>query len=176
MGQTRKKINSVLLSYDMLGALLMSGVVCFFLPEYINAEFTTSFYSVGISVLSIIFSLFFAALAVIMASSDTDFIEFMEEKGRFTFLMYTFKVTLIMLFISLSYSIVVNAYTDYWIKKAAGNSTHKSHKIYFVLFVFLFTYSMIATGLSIKDTFMFTKFRLKFIESEKKRKEAESRR
>jgi hypothetical protein len=160
------KVKSIIFSIDLLVAILLTLVVSVCLPKMIEAEFTTSFYSVGISVLSIVFSLFFAALAIIISSSDSKFVDYMEnENGEvkmYTLLLFTFKATLVMLFVGLSYSILINSYTDYFIK-------HSKNKIFitkwfFVFFVLLFSYSMLATAMSIKDTFRFTTLRLRYID------------
>lgn len=162
-----KKVKMVAFSYDTGVAILMALIVGFALPGKIRADFCASFYNVGISVLSIIFSVFFAAMAIIMSSSDNEFIEFLEEKQHYTQLMFTFYFTLVMLFASLSYSIVLNIYTDFFVKHnkegVLGNKTG------FVIFVALFSYSLISTGLSVKDTLMFSKFRTKFLAQIKKR-------
>lgn len=165
-----KKLNSILLSYDTLGSIVLTCIICFFLPQKINIDFTIGVYTIAISVLSIVFSLFFAALAIIMSAADSGFISFMEKKGkRFTFLLFTFKTTLLMLFISLAYAIVIRSYSDYLMKCWTIKSTPLINKSYFLFFVLLFTYSLLSTALSIKDTFMFSKYRLLFIESEKER-------
>ena len=139
-----------------------------FLPTYLDANAASSFYNIGITVLSIVFSLFFAALAIIMSSTDNDFIEFLEEKNQFTGLMVTFKVVLAALFLSLILSIVLYTKNDFFIKNS-GSQNPQEHKIWFVIFQFFFTYSLIGTALSIKDTISFTKYRTKFLASRKKK-------
>lgn len=158
------KLRDILLSYDTFLALLLTLIVAYFLPDDIKASFCSSFYSLGVTVLSIIFSLFFASLAIIMASPDNDFISFLEEDRHYTALMTTFKVTLAMLFVSLSYSIIMYVYSDYWVKEDSNATQNKG---WFLGFVFLFTYSMVASVLSVKDTVMFSVFRIKYINHKK---------
>ncbi len=154
------KIRNVIVSLDTVLALLVTLITAFFLPDLLMASFCASFYSMGVTVLSIIFSLFFASLAIIMASPDNDFIAFLEEDKHYTALMATFKITLVMLFVSLAYSIVLYVYSDYWVKI---DENSKQYKLWFLVFVFFFTYSMMAAVLSVKDTIMFSVFRTKFI-------------
>ncbi len=156
------KISNIILSWDFVIAIVLTLVTALILPSYLELEFCKSFYSTGITVLSIIFSIFFAALAIIMASSDNDFIEFLEENGDFTALLDTFKITLVMLFISLIYSIVLYVITDYNLTtlKCEG---FKQHKTFFLIFEFLFCYSLLATGLSVKDTIFFSNFRARYL-------------
>lgn len=67
-----------------------------------------------------------------------------------------------MLLISLVYSIVLYTVTDFYIKKyGEGGSVH--HKFPFIIFQFLFTYSLISTALSVKDTISFTTYRTRFL-------------
>lgn len=164
------KISSLILSWDFVVAIVLTLVTALILPNELSIEFCKSFYGVGISVLSIVFSIFFAALAIIMASSDNDFIEFLEEEGDFSALINTFKVTLIMLFISLIYSIVLYVISDYHLTNPA-NSVETQYKAFFLIFEFLFCYSMIATGLSVKDTIVFSNFRSRFLSMKNKKEE-----
>lgn len=156
------KISNIILSWDFVISIVLTLVTALILPSYLELEFCKSFYSTGITVLSIIFSIFFAALAIIMASSDNDFIEFLEENGDFTILLDTFKITLIMLFISLIYSIVLYVITDYNLTTLRYENV-KQHKTYFMIFEFLFCYSLLSTGLSVKDTIIFSNFRARYL-------------
>lgn len=161
------KISNIILSWDFVVAIVLTLVTALILPTSIELNFCKSFYSTGITVLSIIFSIFFAALAIIMASSDNDFIVFLEENGDFTALLESFKITLVMLFISLVYSIVLFVYTDYYIS-VLQKQIVSQHKTFFLIFEFLFCYSLLATGLSVKDTIIFSNFRAKYLSKKKK--------
>ena len=165
------KISNIILSWDFVIAIILTLVTALILPSYLELEFCKSFFSIGISVLSIIFSIFFAALAIIMASSDNDFIEFLEENGDFTALLDTFKITLVMLFVSLIYSIILYVITDYYIS-TLNCQTVNQHKTFFLIFEFLFCYSLLATGLSVKDTIIFSNFRARYL-SQKNKKDNE---
>jgi hypothetical protein len=156
------KISNIVLSWDFVIGIVLTLVTALILPSYLELEFCKSFFSTGITVLSIIFSIFFAALAIIMASSDNDFIEFLEENGDFTALLDTFKITLVMLFISLIYSIFLYVITDYNLTTLKCEVI-KQHKTYFLIFEFLFCYSLLATGLSVKDTIIFSNFRANYL-------------
>lgn len=159
------KASNIFLSWDFLLSIVLTLVTALILPNYLKITFCLSFYSVGITVLSLVFSLFFAALAIIMASSDNDFIEFLEEKNDFTALIASFKITLLMLFVSLIYSIVLHVYSDY-IRIQISESEFQ-HKVFFLIFQFLFSYSLFATGLSVKDTIVFSVFRAKYLKAQK---------
>ncbi|MCP4551601.1 MAG: hypothetical protein GY834_06080 [Bacteroidetes bacterium] len=161
------KISNVILSWDFVGAIVITLITALIIPANLNLKFCISFYSIGITVLSIIFSIFFAALAIIMSSSDNDFIEFLEENDDFTVLLDSFKITLVMLFISLIYSIVLHVISEYAIQEKGENSTQ--NMTLFLVFEFLFAYSLFATGLSVKDTIKFSHFRSKFLNKKNKK-------
>lgn len=164
------KYKAVFLSWDIWISIVVGVITYSILPEYLDVKFTKSFYNTGITVLSIIFSLFFAALAIIMSSSDNDFIQFLEKENHFTELLWTFKFTLIILFISLIYSIGLYTFSEYLIEN--NTSEFEQHRIYFVTFEILFSYSMLATFLAVLDTIQFSKFRAVFLSQQaEKRKD-----
>src|SRR5262245_61894272 len=105
------KIRSVLMSWDILAAAIIAVVLYFVLPDRVNNAFASTLYGVGITVLSIIFSVYFAALAIIISSGDNDFIHFLEEKGSYTRLINSFRFSLILLFVSLISSIIMSIIT-----------------------------------------------------------------
>lgn len=163
------KISTIILSWDFVVSIILTLATAIFMPTMLKISFCISFYNIGITVLSIIFSLFFAALAIIMTSSDNDFIEFLEEENDFTALLDTFKITLLMLFISLIYSIVLYVTSDYFAK--TNDDQFQQHKIFFLLFEFLFSYSLLSTSLSVKDTIKFSDIRAKYLKSKKQNKQ-----
>lgn len=160
------RVSNIILSWDFLVSIILTLVTALILPTMLNMGFCEAFYNIGITVLSIIFSLFFASLAIVMTSSDNEFIDFLEENNDFTALLNTFKVTLFMLFLGLIYSIILFVSTNYFIN--IFGDKYQQHKIFFLLFEFLFSYSLLATALSVKDTIVFSILRAKYL---KKRKE-----
>jgi len=158
------KLKEILLSYDTFVSLTITLIVCYFLPTHVMASFCNSVYYIGITVLAIVFSLFFASMAIIMSTPDNKFIKFLEEDNLYTDLMKTFKFTLLMLFIGLGYSIFMYAYSSYLTTHI--NIKETQNKIWFLLFVLIFTYSLMATALSISDSIMFSKYRIDFLKQE----------
>lgn len=169
------KIKTYILSLDFIITCLIVLGTCFILPAKVPTTFAASFYNIGITVLSIVFSLFFAALAIIMSSTDSEFVLYLEEKKQFSSLMATFKFTLAILFLSLMYSIILNTTCEFALKSADQKVLHnfEQPKVLFLVFEFLFCYSLIATALSVKDTIDFTHYRTKYLLKSKAEKEAE---
>jgi hypothetical protein len=161
------KLSNIILSWDFVIAIVLTLATAVILPVMLKMSFCISFYNTGITVLSIIFSLFFAALAIIMTSSDNDFIAFLEEENDFSALLDSFKITLAMLFFSLIYSIVLFVSSDYFAKNNIPDI--EQHKIFFLVFEFLFTYSLFSTALSVRDTIKFSDLRGQFLKKKNKK-------
>lgn len=157
---------SIFWSVDMISAIVVVGLLSALLPPHLEVSFSQSFYNIGITVLSIVFSLFFASLAIIMASPDNDFIAFMEEEKHYSALMDTFKITLIVLFGSLVYSIILYVYCDFLLKHCrVCDPSVKMHTAWFIAFAGFFIYSLIAVGLSVMDTIFFSMKRIHFLQT-----------
>ena len=62
---------SIFYALDLWAALLIAVVSGILFPHWIKTDFAKDLYGVAIGVLSIIFSVFFAALAIIMAPPVT---------------------------------------------------------------------------------------------------------
>lgn len=153
------------MSWDFVISIVLTLVTAIFMPSMVKISFCISFYNIGITVLSLIFSLFFAALAIIMTSSDNDFIEFLEEENDFSALLTSFKITLFILFLGLIYSIALFVTSDYYAKN--NNELFEQHKVFFLMFEFLFSYSLLSTSLSVNDTIKFSAIRGTFLKMKK---------
>src|SRR5205807_1174381 len=95
------KLKSLILAWDFGVAISLTLVCSVLLPHWVKNDFTKDLYGVGISVLSIVFPVFFAALAVMMASSDDEFVKFLEEQGHYKRLIASMRFTLVVLFLAL---------------------------------------------------------------------------
>ena len=169
-----RRLKALFLSWDFGISILITAITFYHIPNYIDMKFTLSFYNVLMTVLSIIFSLFFTAMTIIMSSSDNDYIEFLERENIFSELLWSFKFTLLTLFISLLISILLYSGTSYWL------STYSSfewlqNKILLLIIEFMFLYGMFATWLCILDTIRFSKFRIKFLKKKRKEEEEENK-
>ncbi|WP_177735128.1 hypothetical protein [Flavobacterium inviolabile] len=139
-----RRIKAVIKSWDFVIALLSTITTYLLLPDYVNMKFALSFYNVAMTVLSIIFSLFFTAMAILMSSSDNDFIEFLEERNTFTELLWSFKFTLFILFTSLVLSIILYNGTSFWLE-TNYRDVWLQKSILFLTLEFCFLYGILAT-------------------------------
>ncbi|MEW5677043.1 hypothetical protein ABGT15_12080 [Flavobacterium enshiense] len=162
-----RRVKALILSWDFFATVFVTAIAYFIMPGYIDMKFLLSVYNMSITILALIFSLFFAALAIIMSSSENDFIDFLDEENLFTELLWSFKVTLIFLFFSLIYSIILYTGTSYYIETYSSKEWLQDN-ILFLILVALFTYSMAATCISVYDTIKFSEYRSKFNRMKKK--------
>lgn len=153
-------IDNIIRSYDLIVSLILTMLILAFVKSDLPILFVKSAYSTGITVLSIVFSLFFASLAVIMSSGDSDFIKFLEEKNQFTGLINTFKYTLIILFFGLVVSLIFYLISEY---QFTGQNVKYQNRWMFISFCFFFLYALACTVMSVKDTILFSLYRSKFI-------------
>jgi hypothetical protein len=158
------KIKDILLSWDFLASLPISLVVAYLLPFWVSNEFAHDLYGIGISVLSIVFSVYFAALAIIISSSDDDFVRFLEEEGDYTAIITTFEFSLGALFIALLYSLIMYAFTAAWI----AHKFESQQYWWLAIFTFLFLYSLFAALNSTMDSITYAKFRTKYLKKKPK--------
>jgi len=152
-------LKTYILSFDTLIALLVFIALAVFLPQVMPVAFAKDLFAVGISVLSIIFGMFFAALAFIMSATDNDLIKIMEEEGYFTKLIKTFEFTLAALFFSMVLAILIYSYSSY----IESNGKMMMSRWIVILFAVTFSYSLIATLLATKDSIRYSKYRLMFM-------------
>ncbi len=155
------KAKDVFWSWDFIAALLVALALAFVLPARVNIAVTKDLYAVGISVLSIVFSVFFAALAIIISASDNDFVVFLEQEGDYTAIIQTFKVSLLALFIALIYSLLLYAMSS---ASVAASASHQ-HVAWLVLFAFLFLYGLFSAFNSALDAIRYARTRASFLSS-----------
>ncbi|MBO0329880.1 hypothetical protein [[Muricauda] lutisoli] len=162
--QTMKLLKRYILSYDTIIALFLTIACLFFLQSWVDGNLIKDLLSMGIGVLSIIFSIFFAALAFIIGASDDEFVSFLEETGLFTALIGSFRWTVGSLFIALLYSIFTYILITF---KLSENKCFVFSEWIVVIFCFLFFYSLIATMISTNDAIRYSKRRIKFVNLKK---------
>lgn len=157
-------LRRIIWHWDAGISLLIFFLVVIFFPTYISNEFAKDIYSISIQILSILFSLFFASLAIIISSSNDDFIEFLNNAdGFYILLINTFRFVLLMLFIALMVSIIIYAVTALLI----SNNIESQHKILLSFCLLLFTYGLTSTFSSALDAIKYAIYRSQYISSRK---------
>lgn len=160
------RVKSLFLSWDFLMSLTVTGIVYFILPQRLFLNVEKDMASIAIPVLSIIFAVFFAALAIILSSGDDDFIIFLEEENNYSIIVWTFKFTLSIIFAALIFSIVYYASISFLL--AQGEELHS--KYCFTVFTFVFCYSLLCSFNACFDAITYSGFRAKFVNLTKRKK------
>ncbi len=154
-------LKSIFISWDFLTAIAVAIALYLFLPPLLPAKIIKPIYEVSISVLSVIFSVFFAALAVLITAGDNEFVRFLEEDGLYRKIIFTFKVTLILLFVALLFSIgsfvTILPYTE-------TDMQFVYAKEMVVLFAFITLYALLASINSTMDAIKYAEFRAAYLE------------
>jgi hypothetical protein len=153
------RAKDIIRSWDFLLAFIICIIAIVTLASFVGNELSKDLYGVGISVLSIVFSVYFAALAIIISSGDDDFIYFLEEVGDYSRIIKTFRFSLIALFIALLYSIVMYTVTSVWI----NDKILTQPKWFLVGFSFLFLYSLFVAFGTVVDAINYAKARADFL-------------
>lgn len=164
-----KFIRKYLFSFDFVIALILSFIVFYKLNKEVSYDLSKDLLSVGINILTLIFSIFFAALAFMISSSDDEFVAFLEEENMFTTLVNSFKWTLWSLFIALAYCIIL------YISITYEHDLYPNcmvNRYFILLYCFTFFYALIATLLSTSDAINYAQRRIKFVVAKKTKNDA----
>jgi hypothetical protein len=153
------RLFNIVFSWDFLLAACICVLSIVVLAPQISNELGKDLYGVGISVLSIVFSVYFAALAIIISSSDDEFVRFLEEIGDYSRLIATFRYTIGALFVALIYSIAMYIFTSVWL----NDQITAQPKWFLVTFAFLFPYSLFAAVSVTNDAIQYAKSRSDFL-------------
>jgi len=159
------KIREVIISWDTFFALIVAVVAFLLLPNQVAGTYAKDAYLVGITVLSTIAPMFFAALAIITSLSDNDFIDFLEEDGTYSALLQDFGYSLSMMLAILVVSILLYFYTQYELL----NASYTQPQIVVVFFMFGFSYALFAGFLASNDAIKYLKYRTRYLSIKNKK-------
>ena len=103
----RQAVRSLLISWDWITAAAIVLAMSFLIPSGLTFPLAKEIFGASISVLAIVFSVFFAALAVLITAGDNEFVAFLQEDGSYIRIVWTFKITLLLLSLALLSSLVL---------------------------------------------------------------------
>ncbi|WP_157530526.1 hypothetical protein [Hymenobacter norwichensis] len=153
------KLKDIIVSWDLALALVVGGLTYYYSPDRVFHDIALAFYNTGVSVLSILFSVYFAALAIILSSSSDEFVKFLEKDGSYSAIINLYKYTLAVLFVGLVTSISLSLVTSF---KAKGPVNNQS-QFYISTFAFLFSYAVFCSYNSARDAIAYSMYRMKFL-------------
>jgi len=156
----KTKLRRIFLSLDFI--LALGGAVLFAILMIGPASASTvkEISSLAVTTLSIIFSVFFAALAVLITSGDNEFVKFLQKFNGYTEIIWSFKFTFFVIFVALLFSIVLYVTTLFELAKQIPGVYP-----WFILspYVFFSLYALFGTVLSTVDAIRYAEYRTKFL-------------
>jgi len=158
--KTSEAFKSVLFSWDLWCALGLIVIMAFVVRHDVTAQTAKGVFEISVTVLSIVFSVFFAGLAVLITAGDNEFVKFLEEDGAYREIIWTFKFTLFLLFFALISAIVLFVS----VLPLDDLQLYTFPKWLLLLFGFITTYSLFAAFNSSLDTIKYAEYRARFIE------------
>lgn len=157
-------LKSIFFSSDFILSVLVVLGIAFFVRGNIPVTTAKEILSACVAILSIIFSVFFAALAIIITAGDNEFINFLEEDGSYTHIIWTFKFTLFLLFVSLIISISLYVTVLPHVELVAQSGMYYYYPKWLMLpFAFLAMWSLFAAFNSSLDAIKYAEYRARFI-------------
>ncbi len=162
--KVNKWVSRIVISWDFCGAIIIWLISYCFLPLKLKLSFTTTLYSIGVTTLAIVFSVYFAALAVIVSGSNDSFIRFLQKLEVYSDILNTFKVTLFSVFISLLFSI----YSYFFSSRQISHGFTGEPKWRFTVFILLFAYSLFASFKAAQFSIRYAGYRGEFLEGKDK--------
>ena len=158
------RFRRIILSWDFLTSLFVLIIISYLIPELIPLKIMASIYEVSITVFSLLFSIFFSSLAIIISSGDNSFVNFLEQDGSYSEIIWAYKITLISLFSSLVISIFLYVLAQ---EKLSSDFIFVPKWVN-LIFALSTIYSLLATFESTFDVLRYAKYRAKYIKINKK--------
>lgn len=154
-------LKDIFFGADMLLSILVGLASCAIVSptDVISGSILKDVYSIAINILAILFSMFFAALTIIVSINDSAFVAFLEEDNLMTNILKYFKFSLTVTFIVLFSTILLYIMTVF----KSNNSNWGQYAGQFSLFLWAFSYSIFAILVSAIDAIRLFNARVKFV-------------
>jgi hypothetical protein len=158
-------LKSFFLTWDIYVSLAVVVVLGFLIKDDISLSIVKEILTVSISVLAIVFSVFFAAMAVLITAGDNEFVRFLEEDGSFKQIAGIFRVTLLLLFIALLISIILFVII---VSFSGEDDVYIFPKWGLLVYSFLALYALLSAINSSLDAIKYAELRARFLAITKK--------
>lgn len=155
------KLKRIVISWDFIIAVFICVLLLFVLPGQISLPIIKNIFEMGISVLAIVFSVFFAALAVLITAGDNEFVRFLQEDNSYSQIVWSFKFTILSLFFALITSIVLFVGVLPFVDAALS---YTFPKLGVILYAFVAIYSLCAAANCTLDAIRYAEVRARFLQ------------
>jgi hypothetical protein len=156
----KTKLKRIFIAWDLFAAIICAVLYVFLLTTPVTAEIIKEITALVVSTLSIIFSVFFAALAVLITSGDNEFVKFLQKFGAYSEIIWSYKFTLLVIFIALLFSIILYITALFEIPKRVPGVYPL---IIMTPYVFLTIYALFCTMSSAIDAIKYAEYRTKYL-------------
>lgn len=158
------RLRSLFISPDFLTALIAAVLFFIFWPDPSTVTMAKELFSIAVTVLALVFPLYFAGAAIVIAAGDNQFVAFLEEEGRlFSFILRTFQITLWLLFSALLIAIVLQLTTlPLAAQEASGQGPFEYPRWILVGFGFIGSWALFAAILAANEAFKYAHYRAQF--------------
>lgn len=146
-------IKRVIFSNDFLFSFVFTILIAIFLNLTFIEEHSDNLATVGITIFSIVFPLFFTSFSIIITSSDDEFAKYLQTTGFYQELISSFKFTLYLNFIALITSIFMKFYS------LDETQIHCIELILYMLYIFICLYALFATFSAVLNSIEYAKYR-----------------
>lgn len=165
----KQRLFNIIMCWDFTIALVVTIILFFSFPKVISGVFAKDIYGTGLTVLSILFSIYFAALAIIISSSSDDFVLFMEngdgKEGKlYRELLFNFKYSMITTFSALIVSICLYFQMTFIL---LGHKEYQQPKFYVSFYIFVSLYSLFTVLNSTLDAIKYSEKRVEFLKNKR---------
>ena len=161
----RYRLQRIILGWDFLLAFLITIVVGLLLicGRDVPLHVANQIFSMSIGLHSILFSVFFAVLAILITSSDDTFARFLEEDHSYTEILWSYKVTLLILFLALLLSLGLFILSLPYESSVPLEPMNPYPTGALILFCFISAYALMATMNSCLEAIRYARYRVRFI-------------
>jgi len=152
------KLKRIFISWDFFGAAIFASIYGYLVNSDISADIVKNITALAVTTLSIIFSVYFAALAVLITSVDNEFKKFLQSFNAYTELIWSFKFTFLLIFLALTFSIILYVTSLFEMEK---NIPGVYPLGIMVPYIFITIYSLFCTVSSSLDAIKYAEYRTK---------------
>lgn len=156
------KFKNIFCSWDFILSITLFVLTILLLPYKISNVLAKEIYTVAITVLSITFPVFFAALTAIITSSDDQFAIFLDSHGLYKPIINTFKYSLYVIFIALMLAIALSILTTCLINVSIASQP----KWTVGPFGSIFIYSLLVGFNAIITAIKYADFRIRYLKTQ----------
>lgn len=162
------RVKIIFLSWDTIIAIIASIIYGLLANKTVSAIIVKEISLIAISTLSIIFSVFFAALAVLITAGDNDFVIFLQKSDTYANIIWFYKYTLLVIFVSLVFSIILYFISLFETQK---NLPGVFPCLVMIFYVFLTSYSLLCTLGAAINAIKYAEYRTRYLHALEKTKD-----